>query len=139
MRIALVLVALMLFVASAGAGEGISASSPTTLPARDAINFRPREGCESAIKDKRSKDEDRLRAEVLACAKDDKEYKYLAEMFNQRWSPDVVKYLGQMLLEDWDKTYGVSLRRPKAETPDPLSPRAPLAESNFLSVRSAYP
>ena len=113
MRIALGLLVLMLFVASAGAGDEIAASSPVSFPARDAASFRPRANVERLIQGKRTQDEDKLRAALLACAQSDEELRTLTAMINGRWDKKAIENLGGWLVEDWDKEYGPSLRRPK--------------------------
>jgi len=88
-------------------------SAPGTTPVRDAANFRPRANVERLVQGKRTRDEDKLRAALLACAQSDDELRVLTAMVNGRWDKDAIETLGQWLSEDWDKEYGPSLRRPK--------------------------
>lgn len=83
MRVSLGLIALILFIASAGAGEEIATSSPTTLPSRDAASFRPHANADRLIQGKRTQDEDKLRAALLACAQSDDELRTLATMVKE--------------------------------------------------------
>jgi ABC-type phosphate transport system substrate-binding protein len=97
-----------------GDGPTSAPSHPAALTARTAAGFRPRAGVEHLIEAKRSKDEDSLRAALLACAQSDEELKTLAAMVNGRWDKKNIGTLGDWLVEDWDKAYGASLRRPKS-------------------------
>ncbi|NIA20497.1 MAG: hypothetical protein GWP05_00695 [Anaerolineaceae bacterium] len=79
-----------------------------------AIAFRRRTGTRLLIKDRRSAVEDDLRAKALACVQDDARFEKLRLAFNQRWTSDTIEYLGQLIMEDWDKTRAVTLQRSKA-------------------------
>lgn len=81
-----------------------------------ARKFRLRKGVRELIKDKRTRAEDKMRAQLLAYAKDDKEFEKFQEIVNRRWDKESVKYLGSLLLEDWDKEYALCLQRPRVIT-----------------------
>jgi len=114
MCIRFVLAAGLLSAASISVAQETVSPSPTSMPVRNAAAFRPRFDVSHLIRTKRTEDEDRLRAALLACAQTEDELQTLAAMVNGRWDEKNIKALGDWLVEDWDKAYGPSLRRPKS-------------------------